>query len=88
MGIVEIKLNEINELSLSQLEDYLSVRAQIMTLGEYWQEGEEPKWVGLLVGSSISTGLQDRLSQGYQFNGIPIAGMTIKRFRSEKMRFS
>jgi hypothetical protein len=40
--------------------------------------------VGLLVGSSISAGLQERLSQGYQFNGIPIAGMTIKRFRSEK----
>ncbi|WP_202927855.1 hypothetical protein [Cyclobacterium roseum] len=84
LGIVEIKLNEINEFSLIQLEDYLTVRSQILSLGEYWQEGAEPKWVGLLVGSSISAALQDRLSQGYQFNGIPIAGMTIKRFRSEK----
>jgi len=44
----------------------------------------DPKWVGLLVGSSINPRLQEQLSDGYEFNGIPIAGMTIKRFRSEK----
>lgn len=32
LGIVEIKLNEINEFSLSQLEDYLTVRFQILSL--------------------------------------------------------
>lgn len=84
LGIVEIKLNEINEFSLSQLEDYLAVRFQILSLGDYWKEKSEPKWVGLLVGSSISAGLQDLLSKGYQSNGIPIAGMTIKRFRSDR----
>lgn len=84
LGIVEIKVEEINESSLSQLEDYLKVRHQILSLGDYWNEESEPKWVGLLVGSTISTGLQAKLSNGYQFEGIPIAGMTIKRFRSEK----
>jgi hypothetical protein len=84
LGIVEIKINEINEYSLSQLEDYLAVRSQILSLGDFWKEESEPKWVGLLVGSSISAGLQERLTQGYQCNGIPIAGMTIKRFRSDK----
>ncbi|GAB2998559.1 hypothetical protein GCM10027284_15280 [Cyclobacterium sediminis] len=84
LGIVEIKLNEIDELSLSQLEDYLSVSTQILSLGDYWNENTAPKWVGLLVGSSISAGLQERLSQGYEFKEIPIAGMTIKRFRSDK----
>ncbi|WP_197687266.1 PDDEXK family nuclease [Aquiflexum balticum] len=84
LGIVEIKLNEINELSLKQLENYLDVRSQIFQFHNYWIEETEPKWVGLLVGSSISAGLQEKLSNGYQYLGIPIAGMTIKRFRSEK----
>lgn len=84
LGIVEIKLHEINELCLKQLEDYLDVRGQILTFNDYWTEETEPKWVGLLVGSSISPGLQEQLSNGYQYLGIPIAGMTIKRFRSEK----
>lgn len=84
LGIVELKLNEINQDSLGQLEDYLLVKDQILKLGEYWNEESEPKWVGLLVGSSISPNLQEKLTNGYEFNGIPIAGMTIKRFRSEK----
>ncbi|EMS31166.1 hypothetical protein C943_02313 [Mariniradius saccharolyticus AK6] len=84
LGIVEIKLEEINETSLAQLEDYLRVRHQILLIGDYWSEGSEPKWVGLLVGSSISPSLQAKLSSRYQFEGIPIAGMTIRRFRSEK----
>jgi hypothetical protein len=41
-----------------------------------------PKWVGILVGSNISNSLRDKLSEGYEFNGVPIAGMTIKRFKS------
>lgn len=84
LGIVELKLNEINDWSLSQLEDYLTVRSQILNYGEYWKEETEPKWVGVLVGTSISPTLQEKLSNGYEFNGIPIAGMTIKRFRSDK----
>jgi hypothetical protein len=81
---VEIKLNEINEFSLQQLEDYLDVRSQILTVDHYWKEESEPKWVGLLVGSTISPALQEKLLNGYQYLGIPIAGMTIKRFRSER----
>jgi len=84
LGIVELKLNEINHESLEQLEDYITVKEQILNIGDYWNEETEPKWVGLLVGSSISPSLQEQLSTGYEFNGIPIAGMTIKRFRSDK----
>lgn len=84
LGLVELKLNEINHESLKQLEDYLTVKDQILDFGDYWNEETEPKWVGLLVGSSISPHLQEQLSTGYEFNGIPIAGMTIKRFRNGK----
>jgi hypothetical protein len=84
LGIVELKLNEINHESLKQLEGYLKVKAQILNFGDYWNEETDPKWVGVLVGSSISPNLQELLSTGYEFDGIPIAGMTIKRFRSDK----
>ncbi len=83
LGIVELKLNEINEESLGQLQDYLNVRGQILAIGDNWNEENPPKWVGVLVGSSISPRLQELLSNGYEYDGIPIAGMTIRRFRSE-----
>jgi len=83
LGIVELKLNEINHSSLIQLESYLEARLEILKVSDYWSEESDPKWVGLLVGSSICPLLQEQLSNGYSFNGIPVAGMTIKRFRSE-----
>ncbi len=83
LGIVEIKLNEINDLSLSQLEDYINQKDQIIKINpDYWTEPTNPKWVGILVGGNISNSLRDKLSEGYEYNGVPIAGMTIKRFKS------
>lgn len=83
LGIVEIKLNEINEFSLSQLEDYINQKDQILKINpDYWTEPTSPKWVGILIGGNISNSLRDKLSEGYEYNGIPIAGMTIKRFKS------
>lgn len=83
LGIVEIKLNEINESSLLQLQDYLDQRNQILIDNpDYWSEETQPKWIGILVGCNISNELRDKLSVGYEYNGIPIAGMTLKRFKS------
>jgi|HubBroStandDraft_3_1064219.scaffolds.fasta_scaffold43419_2 hypothetical protein len=84
LGIVEIKLLEINEFSLGQLEDYINQKAQILAelKSEYWDENTVPKWVGILVGTEISSSLREKLINGYEYNGIPIAGLTIKRFRS------
>lgn len=83
LGIVEIKLNEINDLSLSQLEDYINQKDQILKINpDYWAEPTNPKWVGILVGGNISNSLRDKLSEGYEYKGVPIAGMTIKRFKS------
>ena len=51
LGIVEIKLNEINESSLLQLQDYLDQRNQILIDNpDYWSEETQPKWIGILVG--------------------------------------
>lgn len=86
LAIVELKLKEINLESLTQLEQYLDKRQQILEIGEkeYWNEEIDPKWVGVLVGSSISPELQSKLNSGYKYNNVPIAGMTIRRFRNDK----
>lgn len=85
LGIVEIKLREINESSLGQLQDYIDQKSQILQqCNDYWAEDTIPKWVGVLVGTEISSGLREKLNGGYEYNGIPIAGLTIKRFRSSE----
>ena len=86
LSIIELKKNEINDETLIQLEDYLKERNQLIEkYPEYWSENEnKPEWIGVLVGSSISPELQMKLQKGYQTeDGIPIAGMTIKRFRGQ-----
>ena len=84
LGIVELKKGEINEQSLEQLENYLDQRAQILEMDvDYWQNDTEPKWVGVLVGNEISPSLRDKFLNGYVYKeNTPIAGMTIRRFRS------
>jgi hypothetical protein len=83
LGIIELKLNEIDKTSLNQLEDYLKQKEILLKEnGDCWTEQVNPKWVGVLIGTEISADLRDKLSLGYEFNGIPIAGMTIKRFRN------
>ncbi len=87
LSIVELKINEINESTLLQLEDYLQERLQIIEKHpDYWSgEAPEPKWVGVLVGTSISPELQRMLQDGYQTEeGIPIAGLVIRRYRGSK----
>lgn len=87
LALIELKINEINELALKQLEDYLNESHQILTkYPEFWAEVEnEPNWLGVLVGTSVSPELQRKLQVGYATaNGIPIAGMILRRFRSAK----
>jgi len=87
LSIVELKINEINDDTLIQLEDYLKEKNQIIEkYSNFWEnKEEEPKWVGVLVGTSISPELQRKLQDGYLTeDGIPIAGLVIRRFRSSK----
>ena len=87
LSIVELKTKEINEQSLLQLEDYLKEKDQILVKHpEFWSDTENaPKWVGVLIGSSISPELQRKLVDGYRTEeGIPIAGMVIRRYRSKE----
>ncbi len=82
LSIIELKLNQINESTLSQLESYLDQKEQILEIGEYWNEEVKPKWIGVVVGTSISAELQEKLNNGYKYNDIPIAGIVLNRYRS------
>lgn len=86
LSIVELKMQELNDSSLAQLEDYLAEKDQILEkFPEFWEEDSDPNWIGVLVGSSISPELQRKLQDGYKTDsGIPIAALVIKRFRNER----
>ncbi|MFT4903160.1 MAG: hypothetical protein ACI84S_000865 [Thalassomonas sp.] len=86
LAIVELKVEKINDATLNQLNDYLNEKEQILIKHpEFWTENEKPKWIGVLVGTSISPELQRKLQDGFVTeSGIPIAGLIIRRFRSKR----
>jgi len=86
LAIVELKVEKINDDTLNQLNDYLNEKEQILIKHpEFWTENEKPKWIGVLVGTSISPELQRKLQDGFVTeSGIPIAGLIIRRFRSKR----
>jgi hypothetical protein len=85
LGVVELKLGELNNIHLEQLEDYLIKCDQILTMPSVINTvyGETQKWIGVLVGRSIRPDLAEMIEGGYVTkSGIPIAALTISRFRS------
>ncbi len=82
LSVIELKLHQINSSTLFQLESYLDQKDQILEVHNYWQEEVPPKWIGVIVGTSISAELQEKLSAGYKYNDIPIAGIVLNRYRS------
>lgn len=87
IGIVELKLGELEEIHLTQLEDYLTEKEQILDqYPDILSAGSliTPKWVGVLVGSSINAKLADKISNGYNtVAGVPIAALTVQRYKGE-----
>ncbi len=85
LAVVELKLGQLEEIHLSQLEDYLASKENLVTkyadlIGE--SLCDRPKWLGVLVGASINPELAEKIINGYQANGdIPIAALTIQRYR-------
>lgn len=86
VAIVELKLGEVDQAALDQLEEYLSERAQLVskyknTFGT--DSSPNPKWIGVLVGSSIAPDFAKRFRDGYQtgVDRIPVAALTVQRFR-------
>lgn len=86
VAIVELKLGEVDRAALDQLEEYLSEKAQLVstykdTFGA--DSSPNPKWIGVLVGSSIAPDFAKLFRDGYQtvVDRIPVAALTLQRFR-------
>lgn len=88
IAVIELKLGQLESIHLEQLEDYLKQKQQI--LDQYpdilnQETSPVPKWIGVLVGSSITPDLANKITQGYTTDdGIQIAALTIQRFRSSR----
>jgi hypothetical protein len=84
LGIIELKLGQLNADHLFQLEDYLQERDAILKACPDALSSDAtatPKWVGVLVGSSIDTEIAKKLTAGHIAHGcIPIAALTIQRY--------
>lgn len=86
-AIVELKLGEIQQKHLDQLEDYLKERDQILDKYPHvWdhESNPDPKWIGVMVGSTIAPDLATDIRRGKTIlDNIPVAGLTLRRYRGE-----
>jgi hypothetical protein len=86
IAVVELKLGQLEDVHLQQLEDYLEQKEQILARYPNILNKElapSPKWIGVLVGLSIESGLASKIKQGHVTkSGIQVAALTIQRFRS------
>ena len=70
IAIVELKLGQLEELHLHQMEDYLRERRQIALKYPNILSAElapNPKWIGVLVGTTISSALAEKLRSVHLF---------------------
>ena len=88
IGIVELKLGTLTNEHLKQLGHYLKVREKILERDEFKnlidpEVGENPKWVGVLVGDSIDDALAKKIKDGHTIDDVSIAALTINRFKGK-----
>ena len=87
LGLIELKMGELNDNHVQQLSEYLSVRDTILKNSpNAWDESNssQPKWLGVLVGSTIKAELAVKINNGLTTDdGIPIVALTLQRFRAE-----
>lgn len=85
IAIVELKLGQLENVHLLQIEDYLLERSQLVAQYPNILSSDSvpsPKWIGVLVGASIESSLAEKLRLGYVTSqSIPIAALTLQRFR-------
>ena len=87
LAIIELKLGQLNNSHLDQLEDYMKCKEELITQNEKLlpekSQDENFDWIGILVGNSIEENLKQKVLTGYKIeNKIPLAALTITRYRS------
>jgi len=84
IGVIELKLGELTERHLRQLEDYLLKRSSVREIPEIETGESDSGFVGLLVGSGIESTLAAKIRGGYLVDDeVPIAALTIGRYRGD-----
>jgi hypothetical protein len=84
IALIELKLGELADVHLEQLEDYLNMTDQLDEIVEANVEGDDVKYIGILVGSSVNGSLREKIEKGYLIKeSIPVAALTLKRYRGE-----
>lgn len=84
VGVVELKHGELNEGHLQQLDDYLTNVDQIKNKLRKRVEAEDPKFLGVLVGTSITASLKAKIEKGLVVQDIvPIAALTLARYTGD-----
>jgi hypothetical protein len=84
IAVVELKLGTLEEAHLNQLECYLEKKDNLLKkysalIGE--NLSANPKWLGILVGSSINSRLGEKIKSGYKIlNEIQVAALTMQRY--------
>ena len=81
VGVIELKHGELNETHLLQLDDYFVNTDPIRNKCQEFLETQDPKFLGVLVGTSIDSGLRASIENGrvVQAN-VPVAAMTLARY--------
>jgi hypothetical protein len=87
LAIIELKLGELTKGHLSQLESYLKERRQILqNYSDVWDPtvSNQPKWIGIMIGSTIEPDLMVTIRKGYYVDEeVPIAAMTMNRYKDK-----
>jgi hypothetical protein len=87
LAVVELKLGELTETHLTQLESYLRERQQILRkFPDIWDTtiSKQPKWIGVMIGATINPDLMLKIRKGYYYeNEIPIAALTVNRYKGK-----
>jgi hypothetical protein len=65
IGVVELKLGDLAQVHLSQLEDYLARTDQLSEIAQAETGRDDPNFVGILVGNSIEPALANQIREGY-----------------------
>ncbi|MFB3061838.1 MAG: hypothetical protein ACE10C_10760 [Candidatus Binatia bacterium] len=81
-GVIELKLGQLTNGHLEQLEDYMNNTGGLEDLVRQYSDLDEVKFVGVLVGTDISANLRETIEDGYTIkDGIPLAALTLSRYR-------
>lgn len=92
LGLIELKKGTVGPENLAQLKDYLTERNQILAkINVEYPEITSPNWIGILAGTSIDRDLMKFVEDegAIDINGeqVPLAVLTIKRFKSNDGQF-